>query len=149
MTQTRDLLSRHVGIWSGQYRHIRPDLSVIDHHAFTITVEMPEDGSCSYRQSSHYDWPDGRTQDLVFEADFAPGEDRLVWDNGRIAGEMYALDQQTLYLHFRFAHDPDVQVCEMIQLSACGRDRARTWHWLRKDKLEKLTLVDERRGSTP
>ena len=138
------LLARHAGVWQGTYRHIRPDLSVIDQHDFRITVEFPEDGSCHYRQSSHYWWPDGRTDDIVFEADCKG--DRLVWDNGRINGRLWQLDDRTLYLTFGFNADPAVVIYEMIQLGANGDDRARTWHWLRDDKLFQLTLVDEARA---
>ena len=140
---TRSLLERHAGVWVGRYRHVTPALEVIDAHDFRIRVELPNDDSCGYRQSSVYTWPDGRTQDLLFEADFEQGGERLSWDNGRIAGAMHAIDEETLYLNFVFADAPDQKVCEMIQLSACGRHRARTWHWLRAGELERLTLVNE------
>jgi hypothetical protein len=33
----------------------------------------------------------------------------------------------------------------MIQISEDGRNRARTWHWFREQKLFKITLTQERR----
>jgi hypothetical protein len=58
---------------------------------------------------------------------------------------MWELDDRTIYLNFAFADQPDVDVCEMIQLAGNDIDRARTWHWFRAGKLFQLTLVDERR----
>ena len=139
------LLARHEGTWRGVYRHVAPDLSPIDTHDFRIVVELPDEPGCAYRQTSHYWWPDGRTEDRVFEARFDAGRCRLAWDNGRIAGELWELDDVSLYLSFRFAAPDPMRVCEMIQLSRSGRHRARTWHWFRDDRLCRLTLVDERR----
>ncbi len=139
------LLVRHEGIWVGTYRHVAPDLTVLDQHDFRIAVEFPEDGSCDYRQTSHYRWDDGRTDDIVFEASYR--DKKLIWDYGRIKGELWAIDEATLYLWFTFTDQPDVRVYEMIQLSPDGRHRARTWHWLRQHALFQLTLVSERRES--
>ena len=138
------LLARHAGTWEGTYRHIAPDFSLIDSHHFRILVEFPEEGSCHYRQSSHYWWEDGRTQDIIFEALCSDG--KLRWDNNRIHGELWAVDDMTLYLSFGFADDPEVTIYEMIQLSPCGQHRARTWHWLRAGELFQITLVEESRA---
>jgi hypothetical protein len=35
----------------------------------------------------------------------------------------------------------------MIQISDCGKKRARTWHWFKNDELFSRTLVDERKIS--
>ena len=45
-----------------------------------------------------------------------------------------------------FAAEPDVHVCEMIQLSADGRHRARTWHWFRAGKLYQIWPATDERG---
>ncbi len=137
------LLARHEGVWRGRYRHVTPAFETIDEHDFRIVVELPRDDSCSYRQTSHYRWLDGRTEDRVFEADYSPGENCLTWDNGRIAGRLLELDDTTLYLTFSFSGEPSATVCEMIQLSPCSQHRARTWHWFRDGRLTQLTLVDE------
>jgi len=142
------LLARHAGTWSGVYSHVRPDLSVVDRHRFTISVELPQDEAFHYRQTSRYWWEDGRTRDVVFDARCENG--RLVWDNGRIRGALWQLDDATLYLWFGFHDDPDVVIYEMMQLSPDGQARARTWHWLRHHRLFQITLVDEaREGDAP
>jgi hypothetical protein len=135
------LLARHAGVWAGRYRFVRPDLTPIDAYDFRIRVSFP--APKIYRQESDYRWDDGRTDSLVFEG--ALQGDEIVFDSGRIAGRMWALDEATLYLRFRFADRPGVEVFEMIQLSANGIDRARTWHWLQDGALFQITLVDERR----
>lgn len=137
------LLARHEGRWRGTYRFIRPDMSLIDQYDFEILVEFPTGEGCDYRQTSHYRWPNGKTQDVMFEGQ-CKGE-RLVWDTARISGAMWAVDETTLYLNFHMKQDPDLKVFEMIQLSSCSEKRARTWHWLRGGTLEKITLVDEQR----
>jgi hypothetical protein len=139
------LLARHEGVWVGTYTFVTPSLEVLDRYDFRIRASFPEDGQGrrTYRQESDYRWSDGRTQSLAFEG--ALQDDAIVFDNGRIAGRMWALDERTLYLTFRYASEPEVEVCEMLQLSADGRSRARTWHWFRNERLFQLTLVDERR----
>jgi hypothetical protein len=141
------MLARNDGVWEGRYRFIRPDLTLIDAYDFRIAVSFPEDGEggITYRQESAYHWDDGRAQSLMFEARLAG--DRLVFDNGRIGGIMWEVDDATLYLRFRFSETPEVEVFEMIQLAPNNIDRARTWHWLRDGKLFQITLVDERRAS--
>lgn len=142
------LLARHEGAWEGTYRFITPQLELIDKYDFRIRVSFPDEGQggITYRQESNYTWPDGRKDALVFDAQYRDDNGRaVVAFDGRIAGKMWELDERTLYLTFRFAAQPEVDVCEMIQLAANGIDRARTWHWFRKGKLYQLTLVDERR----
>lgn len=143
---TMDLLRQHVGIWEGDYTHIDPaDRSVQESYAFRIKVECPDYGPIAYRQTSRYRWDDGRTTELVYTG-IAQG-DRLLIDDGRVRGEIRAIEPQTLYMRFGYTADPGNQVTEMIQLSRDGRHRARTWHWLRDEQLWRITLVREQRKS--
>lgn len=140
------LLRRHIGIWEGDYTHIDPaDRSVQEQFAFRIKVECPDDGPIAYRQTSRYRWHDGRTTELVYTG--IARDDRLLIDDGRVRGEVRAIEPQTLYMRFAYATDPASQVAEMIQLSPDGQHRARTWHWLRDGQLWRITLVRERRTS--
>ena len=137
------LLARHAGVWEGEYTHCSPDRSIQEQLLFRILVEFPEDGPVCYRQSSHYWWPDGRTQQLMYEGQYRDG--RVVFDTGRIHGACWQVDDATIYLRFGFNDDPAGYVCEMIQLSPDGAHRARTWHWFRDHRLWRVTLVRERR----
>ena len=137
------LLARHEGLWEGEYTHLGPDRGVQDQHLFRILVEIPDAGPAHYRQSSHYWWPDGRSQQLVYEG--CCRDSRVHIDDGRIRGACWAIDDETLYITFGFHADPAGHVCEMIQLSPDGAHRARTWHWFRDHVLWRVTLVREHR----
>lgn len=141
------LLTRHSGVWEGEYHHVGPDFALQDRHAFRIKVEFPVHGPVHYRQTSHYWWHDGRTEQRCFDAAWDAGSARLAWDDGRIRGAMWQVDEVTLYLRFAFLAEPHSYVCEMIQLAADGVHRARTWHWFREGRPWRLTLVRERRVS--
>ena len=139
------VLARHEGTWAGTYRFITPQLELLDQYDFRINVLFPDDGNggITYRQESFYTWPDGRSNELTFEAQYN-GDGQVTFD-GQISGRMWELDARTIYLTFWFADQPGVDVCEMIQLADNNEDRARTWHWFKDGKLFQLTLVDERR----
>jgi hypothetical protein len=89
------LLAAHEGIWEGQYTHIAPDRTVQEQILFRILVEFPADGAAAYRQTSHYWWADGRTQELMYEGRYRDHalwrttlvrEHRVSRDVGRFAG---------------------------------------------------------------
>lgn len=138
------LLARHAGVWEGEYTHIAPDRSIQERLLFRILVEVPDAGPVAYRQTSHYWWEDGRTQQLMYEGAYRDG--RIVIDNGRIHGTCCQVDDLTLYIRFAFHAEPAGYVCEMIQLSPDGAHRARTWHWFRDHVLWRITLVREQRA---
>lgn len=147
MSRTLALLRRHAGVWEGEYTHLAAsDWSVIATQRFRITVETFDSGPICYRQTSHYWHPDGREETLVYEGVLRAADDRVVFDNGRILGECWAIEADALYLQFGFTAAPGSSVAEMIQLSADGMQRARTWHWSRGGVLEQVTLVRERRA---
>ena len=137
------LLERGSGSWAGIYTLVTPQMEVIDRYRFRARATFPDDGEGgrTYRLETRWEWDDGRTEQQYFDATL--DGDILVFDNGYIAGRMWAIDDQALYLVFRFAAEPAVKVCEMIQFARDGQSRARTWHWLRDDKLYQVTLVDE------
>jgi hypothetical protein len=153
MSSTLALLRRHVGIWEGVYTHLAAsDWRTVGTQRFRIRVEVFATGPVVYRQTSHYWHDDGREDELVYEGSLrrAGGpdtEDRVVFDDGRIRGECWAIEPLTLYLWFAYLDRPGARIAEMIQLSPDGAHRARTWHWFRDDALQQLTLVRERRTS--
>ncbi len=112
---------------------------------FRILVELFAGGAPAYRQTSHYWWADGREQEVVYDGDLH-GETLRI-DTGRIAGECRAITSDTLYMEFGYTATPELRIAELIQLSKDGHHRARTWHWLRRGRLERITLVREQRTS--
>ncbi len=146
ITATLALLARHRGIWEGHYNHLdAATLTLVEQQIFRIRVEVFTAGDPAFRQTSHYWWPDGHEQELTYEGSLR-GE-ALHIDTGRMWGNARAIDADTLYLEFGYSDTPDQRIAEMIQLSADGMHRARTWHWLRSGKLERITLVREQRRS--
>ena len=146
MNNTFALMSRHRGIWEGCYTHLDAgSLKIVEQQLFRIRVELFAQGHPSYRQTSHYWWPDGREQELQYEGSMHG--DTLQIDNGRIWGHCRAISVDTLYMEFGYTVTPEQRVAEMIQLSENGEHRARTWHWLRSGVLERITLVRETRRS--
>ena len=146
VSRTLALLRRHRGVWEGRYTHIAPpDWRVVATQDYRIEVETFDEGPVAYRQTSHYRFPDGRTETLRYEGALRAADDRIVFDDGRIRGECWAIEDGTLYMWFAYAAAPASRVTEMIQLSGDGLHRARTWHWFEHEVLVKLTLVQERR----
>ncbi|NDD75027.1 MAG: hypothetical protein EBZ40_08645 [Gammaproteobacteria bacterium] len=144
-SRTLTLLQRHAGVWEGRYTHIAPpDWRMVGAQDYRIEVEVTA-SPIAYRQTSHYRHADGRTETLRYEGALRAADDRVVFDDGRICGECWAIETDTLYMWFAYAAAPTTRITEMIQLSRDGQHRARTWHWFESERLVKLTLVDERR----
>lgn len=140
------VLARGSGRWAGSYTQIDPRGRTLDRYRVDSFSEFPEDGSADYRLSVFNKWPSGRETRIALEADYRNG--RLEWRE-RLVGWMAEVDDRTAYLTFSYADDPSIRVCEMIQVSADGNSRARTWHWFRDDRLFQITLTQEGRvGST-
>ncbi len=134
--------ARHEGRWTGTYTHITPTGEVLDHHAVHILAEFPNDGTADFRLNTHNVWGDGRSERGVYEAHYRDGR---LWFEKKLIGSLWVIDDMTVYLRFGFEGDDSIQVCEMIQISKDGKNRARTWHWFQNEKLFKITLTHERR----
>lgn len=138
--------ARHEGQWIGTYTHTTPDGAVNDQYEVRIIAELPDDQSSDFRLITHNIWADGRESRGVYEAVYRDGK---LWFDGDLIGSMWEVDDMTVYLRFGFRHDPSITVCEMLQISADGQRRARTWHWFRDETLFQITLTKERRWSDP
>jgi hypothetical protein len=138
------LLALNAGRWDGTYTFVRADGEIVQRYDFEITVSLSSDNARAYRQDSRYRFADGKTSELQFEAAYREG--RLVWDNGRINGQLWQISDDTLYLNFGFNEKPETVCHEMIQTSADGRQRGRSWLWYESGRLDRYTLIDERRA---
>lgn len=138
------LLARHEGEWEGTYTYVDNDGRVIDRHASHLTCTITPDGN--YHQVNRYAWPDGRREQHDFPATYqdAPSP-RIVFDTERIAGHAWQVDERTIVLTWSYKTDPENYLYEMIQLSADGKHRARTWHWFDRDQIVRRTLIREER----
>jgi hypothetical protein len=135
--------ARHEGNWIGTYTHIRPTGELVDTYEVRIFSEFPTDGSCDFRLNTHNVWADGRETRAAFDTKFRDG--RLWFDGVALIGSIWEVDDFSVYLRFGYRDDPSIDVCEMIQISDDGQNRARTWHWFRDQKLFQLTLTNEHR----
>lgn len=143
--QGMPLVASNEGEWTGTYTFVSPTGRVDDQYNFRIRLTIGDDNAQAYRQESYYRWPDGRTEERVFEAAYEPAANQLVWDNGRIAGRLWEIDETTFYLRFGFADMPGVECHEMVQMFDHGAKRGRTWLWYRDGSLFQYVLIDERR----
>ena len=135
------LLARHEGVWEGIYRHVDAHGELIDEHASRLTCSFPDEGG--YQQTNRYTWADGRVEEIQFPATYRDG--RIWFDTDRIVGSAWEIDARTVVLHWSYKENPAGYLYEMIQLSDCGRHRARTWHWFQGGELVKRTLIKEQR----
>ncbi|MEN5229534.1 MULTISPECIES: DUF3598 domain-containing protein [Brevundimonas] len=135
------LLARHEGVWEGVYIHVDTDNNVIDRHKSRLQCQFPS--ATEYYQINTYTWDDGRTEEIHFPSTYRDG--KIWWDNERIIGNCWEADPQTIMLRWERKDMPNAYLYEMIQLSADGNDRARTWHWFENDELIKRTCIKEKR----
>ncbi len=137
------VLARHAGEWKGVYQHVDADGNEIDKHDSHLTCAFPADGAHAYYQINRYTWPDGRREEIHFPATYR--DKRIWWDTERIHGSAWEIDDRTVVLTWTRKDLPGEYLYEMIQLSADGNHRGRTWHWFKDDQLYKRTLIKERR----
>jgi hypothetical protein len=139
-------LARHEGVWDGSYRHYDGAGKLVDEHRSRVLCCFPEGGEHPYVQTNIYDWADGRSQRMDLPATFRDG--RLWWDNALIRGWATELpmddNRRTLVLYWQRVDDPELYVYEMIQISDCGKKRARTWQWIRDGELVARTAIEEK-----
>lgn len=139
------LLARHEGVWDGVYTYYDAAGRQIDRHRSRLLCRFPEQGH-PYHQTNYYTWDDGRVEIRDFPATYADG--RVWWDNELIKGwaAEVGLDaaRRTIMLYWQRQGDPALYLYEMIQIADDGATRCRTWHWIRKGRLETRTAIEER-----
>jgi len=137
------VLARHEGEWRGEYIHVAPDNSLIDRHASHLICAFPGGGEYDYFQKNIYTWNDGRREELDFPARYRDG--RIWWDNERIAGSAWEIDERTIVLQWSRKDLPRSYLYEMIQINESNDKRGRTWHWFVDDELVRRTCIKESR----
>lgn len=139
------LLARHEGVWDGVYTYYDAAGKQIDAHRSRLLCRLPQQGH-PYHQTNYYTWDDGRVEIRDFPATYADG--RIWWDNELIKGwaAEVGLDakRRTIMLYWQRQGDPELYLYEMIQIADDGAARCRTWHWIRKGRLETRTAIEER-----
>jgi hypothetical protein len=137
------VLARHEGEWAGTYIHEDTEGREIDRHGAHLRCGFPDDGPYAYYQINTYTWPDGRREEIHFPATYR--DKQIHWDTDRILGRAWEIDERTVLLTWVRKGEPRTYLYEMIQISADGNQRGRTWHWFEDDVLVKRTCIKEQR----
>jgi hypothetical protein len=131
----------HAGEWEGIYRHVSRDFELVDEHRMWTKCEFPVDGPHAYVQTNRLTWGDGRTEERRFGGAFRDG--LLHWDTDRFSGTGWETHGGVVMLRLDRKDVADAHFTEMIELSADGNSRARTWQWFEAGQPVRRTLCDE------
>jgi hypothetical protein len=134
-------MRRHAGMWEGVYRHVSRDFVLIDEHHMRTQCDFPESGPYAYVQSNWLSWRDGRREERSFGGVFRDG--LLHWDTDRFSGTGWETRGGVVMLRLDRKDVADAHFTEMIELSADGQSRARTWQWFEGGLPVRRTLCDE------
>jgi hypothetical protein len=150
-------LCRHEGVWEGFYSYVTPDMTVVDRHFSRLICRVRDlGGRFPYDQTNISLWDDGRSLRMEYPATFRDG--RIWFDDPIITGHFSEVPKDdtglTIFGSWRWNDTSmipfpvkDMVMYEMIQSSACGRHRQRTWHWVDEGKIVLRTLVEEHKVS--
>ncbi|MCP6757842.1 MAG: DUF3598 domain-containing protein [Fischerella sp. CENA71] len=137
------VLVRHEGDWVGTYILVDTQGKILDQHQSHLSCEFPEDSAYSYYQTNRYNWSDGRKEEHRFPATYR--DKAILFDTERIEGKGWEIDDNTIVFWFSYKGIPGTYLYEMIQISPCNNYRARTWHWLKDNRIFQRTLIQEER----
>lgn len=138
--ETMPEMLRHEGEWEGVYRHVDRDFTLVDEHRMWTWCEFPREGPYAYVQHNKLSWADGRTEERAFPGIFRDG--LLRWDTDRFSGFGWEA-HGVVMLHLDRKDVASAHFTEMIELSADGNSRARTWQWFQDGVPIRRTLCDE------
>jgi hypothetical protein len=143
LKESMPLLSRHEGVWEGFYRYYDAAGNKTDEHKSRLICRFPNEHS--YHQTNLYFWEDGKTEVRDFPTRIENQRIVFYTEIDGWAAEV-PLDEfhRTVMLHWVRKTETDLYLYEMIQLSDCGKARARVWQWFKGDRLFQRTLIDER-----
>jgi hypothetical protein len=140
------LLARHEGVWDGTYKYYNAAGILIDEHKSRLFCRFSEDAKYPYHQTNYYTWDDGRQDIRDFPAEYH--DKRIWWNNDLIIGSAWEVgedhENRAMMLYWQRTGDPSLYLYEMIQISADGQNRCRTWHWIRNGLLETRTAIEEK-----
>lgn len=145
--QELPLLAKHEGVWEGYYRHLDTEGRIIDAHRSRLLCRFsPEAGEWDYHQTNLYLWDDGKQEVHEFPVTYTPGSKMMVF-TGEIDGWAREITEdpeaRTVMLWWRRRESPDIYFYEMINTSDDGRQRSRTWQWIRNGRIFRRTVIDE------
>jgi len=142
LKETMPVLARHEGVWDGYYRYYDAAGNKIDEHKSRLLCRFPSEDS--YHQTNHYFWEDGKTDGRDFPTKIEGNKMVFYTDIDGWAADV-PLDEfnRTCMLNWTRRGEEDLYLYEMIQISDCGKYRARVWQWFKDGRLFQRTLIDE------
>ncbi len=135
------VMYRHEGDWDGSYIHLNIKGEIIDTHRAQLSCSFPDHGPNPYYQINRYSWKDGKKEEIHFPGTY---KDKRIWfDNDRIYGSVWELDNRSLALTWTRKDIPTSYLYELIQISSDDSFRTRTWHWFKDDRCFQRTIIQE------
>ncbi len=134
-------LFAHEGSWEGSYRHVSRDFELLDQHRMVTRCEFPDDGPFAYVQHNRILRPGEPDTERSFGGSLQGG--RIWWDTDRFSGWGWEAGGGVFMLQLQRKDEPGVRFTEMIEISADGRTRSRTWQWFADGTPMRRTLCDE------
>jgi hypothetical protein len=139
------ILARHEGVWDGSYKYYNAAGILVDEHKSRLFCRLTDSETHPYHQTNYYTWADGRQDIREFPAEYR--DKRVWWNNDLIIGSCWEVqedaEKRAMMLYWQRTGDPSLYLYEMIQISADGQNRCRTWHWIRNGLLETRTAIEE------
>ena len=104
---------------------------------------IPTEGEAAYRQTSSFNWSDGRSQEQTFLG-YMRGE-RMWFDTATFAGWAWQTGDDIIMLSLDRKDLPGQRFVETILIGEERNRRVRTWHWFDQGVCYKRTLCTETR----
>lgn len=147
------VLAKNDGVWEGMYRRYGPDGKLMSEFNSRVVMRFRDDAPENemYHQTNVYRFANGKGQ--VIESTGSFDGTRLNFGSDRdISG--WAADDQTdphgqtclLYMEVHSATpqlDKGTICYELVQLSACGKYRARAAQYVENGRIVMRTMIDE------
>jgi len=147
------VIAKNEGVWEGKYRRYGPDGQLIAEFDSRVVMRFREDAPENemYHQTNVYRFADGKGQVIESTGWFDGerlnfGSDRDI--SGWAADDLTDPHSQTCLMHMKVnSATPQLakdSICyELVQLSACGRYRARATQYTLDGKIIMRTMIDE------
>lgn len=143
LTRTlRETLTSLLGVWEGTYTHLGSDGTPDETFASRQETRLEGD---DWFERLIYRRPDSDPEVLDFRARF-DGEHSVVFDDPDFEGIARLVSDRHLLFPYRWKSQPNVELVELITLVSDDY-RTRQWQRFTSGKLDRLTVIEERRIS--
>lgn len=131
----RDHLSCMLGVWVGEYVHIRPGGGVLDRQESRQEARLEGD---RWFERVVYRWPGEDVHD--FRGRLEGGD--LVLDDPDFHGETFFVDDGLFVFPYHWKDRPEERIVETIVFAGEQR-RSRVWQTIEDEQLTRVTAIAE------